>query len=281
MPEVSDSGIAYLALKAAQKLYGKAPSELPSDEMERVQAMAHKQSVLEARVLASPEARDAMVPPASVQTAVQEIRRRYADEEEFHADLASNGLDEAGLTAALQRELMVEAILEKIGTRAEKVNDADVARYYEEHPEQFRRPEMRHARHILITINEEYAENSREQARKRIEAIAADLLKEPGHFEELALKHSECPTALEGGKLGDLPAGKLFPQLDEVLFKLKPGEISGVLESEIGFHLLRCDVITEARTLDLAQARPKIRKALGGKRKRDVQQAWLKQILKA
>lgn len=280
MPEVNDSGIAYLALKAAQKLYGKAPSELPSEEMERVQALAHKQSALEARVLASPEAGDAMVPQASVQAALQEIMRRYADAEEFHADLASNGLDEEGLTAALQRELKVEAILEKVGTRAEKVSDADVARYYEEHPEQFRRPETRLARHILITINDAYPENTRAHARKRIEAIAADLLLEPGHFVELALKHSECPTALEGGKLGDLPAGKLFPQLDEVLFELKTGEISGVLESEIGFHLLRCDMITEARTLELSQASPKIRKALEGMHKRAVQQAWLKKLVK-
>jgi len=105
------------------------------------------------------------------------------------------------------------------------------------------------------------------------------LQKEPGRFEEQALKHSECPTALDGGKLGDLPRGKLFPELDQALFELKAGEVSGVLESELGFHVLRCDAITEANILSMAEAKPHIRKLLEQKRKRVCQQAWVKQVM--
>src|ERR1019366_3830824 len=125
---------------------------------------------------------------------------------------------------ALERELMVEAILEKVGTQAAKISDMDVELYYQYHPEQFRRPETRLARHILITINETIAENTRVEAGRRIAAIATRLAKDPKRFEEQALKHSECPTALEGGKLGDLPRGKLFPELDKALFELNAGE---------------------------------------------------------
>lgn len=74
MPEVIDSGVAYLALKAAQKIYGKIPDALQPAEFERVQNMAQQQHELETRVLAAPEARDAMVPPATLQAAMQEIR---------------------------------------------------------------------------------------------------------------------------------------------------------------------------------------------------------------
>ncbi|MBI5007941.1 MAG: nitrogen fixation protein NifM [Nitrosomonadales bacterium] len=279
MPEVIDSGVAYLALKAAQKLYGKAPAALQVDEFERVQTMAQKQYQLETRVLATPEARDAMVPPSTVQAAMQEIRGRYPNEDDFAGDLAQNGMDETSFAAALEREMKVEAILEKVGTRAESVSDTDVDLYYQYHPEQFRRPETRLARHILITINESMAENTREAAHQRISEIAARLAKEPQRFEEQALKHSECPTALDGGKLGDLPRGKLFPQLDKALFELEAGEVSGVLESELGFHVLRCDCITEAGVLGFVQAKPHIRKVLEQKRKRAFQQAWVKQLV--
>lgn len=281
MPEVIDSGVAYLALKAAQKLYGKAPSVLQPEESGRVQSMAQKQYEMETRVLATPEARDVMVPPATLDAAMQEIRGRYQSEDEFAGDLARNGLDEAAYAAALEREMKVEAILEKVGTRAESVTDMDVDLYYQYHPEQFRRPETRLARHILITINESIAENTRSEARKRIDAIAARLKKEPDRFEEQALKHSECPTALDGGKLGDLPRGKLFPELDKVLFELKAGEVSGVLESELGFHILRCDAITEAGVLGYDQAKQHIRRVMEQKRKRACQQAWVKSLLKA
>jgi peptidyl-prolyl cis-trans isomerase C len=279
MPEVIDSGVAYLALKAAQRLYGKAPAALQPDEFERVQKMAQQQHKLEARVLVAPEARDAMVPPATLQAVMQEIRGRYPNEEDFANDLAQNGLDEASFATALEREMKVEAILEKVGTQAAKVSEMDVELYYQYHPEQFRRPETRLARHILITINETIAENTRVAAGKRIEAIAARLAKEPQRFEEQALKHSECPTALEGGKLGDLPRGKLFPELDKALFELKASEVSGVLESELGFHVLRCDAITEAGVLSYDQAKQHIRKLMEQKRKRVCQQAWVKQLL--
>lgn len=279
MPDVIDSGVAYLALKAAQKLYGKIPDALQPAEFERVQNMAQQQHELETRVLAAPEARDAMVPPATLQAAMQEIRGRYPNEDDFAADLARNGLDEAGFAEALERELKVEAILEKVATHAAHIGDMDVELYYHYHPDQFRRPETRLARHILITVNDTIPENTREAARQRIADIAVRLQKEPGRFEEQALKHSECPTALDGGKLGDLPRGKLFPELEKALFELKAGEVSGVLESELGFHVLRCDAITEANVLSMAEAKPHIRKLLEQKRKRVCQQAWVKQLM--
>ena len=151
--------------------------------------------------------------------------------------------------------------------------------YYQYHPEQFRRPETRLVRHILITINDTIPENTREAAGKRAAEISARLAKEPQRFEEQALKHSECPTALDGGKLGDLPRGKLFPELDQALFEMKAGEVSGVLESELGFHILRCDAITEAGVLGYDQAKQHIRKLLEQKRKRARQQAWMKELL--
>ena len=279
MPESTDRAVAYLALKAAQKIYGKAPAALQPDESERVLNMAQKQHQLEARVLAAPEARDAMVPASTLDLAMQEIRGRYQNEDEFSEDMARNGLDEASFASALEREMKVEAILEKVGTRAESVSDMDVELYYQYHPEQFRRPETRLARHILITLNDTIPENTREAAFKRISEIAARLAKEPQRFEEQALKHSECPTALDGGKLGDLPRGKLFPELDAALFGLNAGEVSGVLESELGFHVLRCDAVTVAGVLGFADAKQHIRKLLEQKRKRVYQQAWIKQLL--
>ncbi len=279
MPEVIDSNVAYLALKAAQKLYSKATAALQPEEFARVQTVAQQQLQLETRMLAAPEARDAMVPPSTLELAMQEIRGRYPSAEEFSDDMARNGLDEASFTSALEREMKIEAILEKVGTQADKVSDMDVELYYQYHPEQFRRPETRLARHILITINDTIAENTRSAASKRINAIQARLVKEPQRFEEQALKHSECPTALDGGKLGDLPRGKLFPELDKALFELKAGEVSGVLESELGFHVLRCDTITEAGILGFDDAKQHIRKLMEQKRKRVCQQAWVKALL--
>ena len=275
MPETA---LAYLELKTAQSLFGKSPTELAEDERQRVRALADRQYGLEARVLRAPEAGDAMVPAASLQAAFEEIRKRYAEEDEFIADLARNGLDQAAFNAALERELRVEAILEKVGARAPQVSEIDVELYYHYHPDQFRRPETRLARHILVTINPTLPDNTEVAARSRIEAIAARLEKSPRRFEEQALKHSECPTALQGGRLGDIPRGQLYPELDAALFSLTAGRISAVLESPLGYHLVLCEAITPERVLSLNQARGPIRARLEKNRKRICQQAWLKQL---
>lgn len=276
---MSEQAVAYLELKAAQNLFGKAPTALEADEREHVRKMAAKQYGLEARVLAAPEARDAMVPPASLAAAMDEIRKRYADEADFHADLQHNGLDEAGFMDALERELLVEAILEKVGTRAAQVSDIDVELYYQYHPDQFRRQETRRARHILVTLNDDLPDNVRSVAQSRIEAIAARLAREPKRFEEQAMKHSECPTALQGGLLGEVPGGQLYPELDAALFQMASGEISEILESPMGLHLLRCETITPAAVLTLKEARGPIRTLLEQRRKRVCQGAWVKQLL--
>lgn len=277
---MSEQFVAYLELKAAQNLFGKAPTALEADQREHVRRMAARQFGLEARVLAAPEARDAMVPPASLAAAMEEIRTRYGDEADFHADLQHNGLDEAGFMEALERELLVEAILEKVGTRAAQVSDIDVELYYQYHPEQFQRPETRRVRHILVTLNDDLPDNTRPVAQGRIEAVAARLARDPQRFEEQALKHSECPTALQGGLLGEVPRGQLYPELDAALFNMAEGEISGVLESPMGLHLLRCDGSVPGSVLTLKQARGPIRTLLEQRRKRACQGAWMKQLLK-
>ena len=69
--------------------------------------------------------------------------------------------------------------------------------------------------------------------------------------------------------------GTLYPELDAVLFKLKPGEVSDVVKSEIGFHVLLCKSIQKAETLSLAKATPKIRQLMKERARRICQRAWL------
>jgi nitrogen fixation protein NifM len=174
--------------------------------------------------------------------------------------------------------MKVDAILEKVASRSARIDEVDIDLYYQFHPDEFMRPEIRRARHILITINEDLPENGREAARKRIDDIAARLAKDPKRFEEQALKHSECPTAMNGGLLGEVVRGKLYPELEAVLFALNAMAISPVVESELGFHILRCDEVMPAGSVPLAQVRDKVREMLETRRRRICQNAWIKSL---
>jgi len=174
----------------------------------------------------------------------------------------------------------VDTVLELVGSRAPNASEVEIGIYYHLHPEQFQKPELREACHIFISINPDYPENSRERALERIAEIRAKLLKKPHKFADLALKHSECPTALQGGGLGLVPRGKLYPELDAALFSMKAGEISEVLESEIGYHVLLCKQIQKAETLSLQKASPKIRQFMKERAKRTCQRAWIANLSK-
>jgi len=89
------------------------------------------------------------------------------------------------------------------------------------------------------------------------------------------MRHSECPTALQGGDLGTVPRGALYPELDAVLFTLKKREVSTVVESEIGLHILLCKQIHAAETLSLAKATPKIRELMQERAKQTIIRTWL------
>lgn len=270
----------YALLRAALTLFKKTPDELQEAELRQAEIQAINEFKIENRVLKAPEAGAVIISDKELQAAYQEIRDRYEDDESFFSDLEKNHLNKNTLSAALYRQCRVNVVMELIASRAPDVSEVEIGIYYHLHPEQFNRPELREACHIFISINPDYPENTRETAFARMQEINAKLQKKPYKFAELALKHSECPTALQGGVLGLVPRGKLYPELDAVLFSIKAGEVSEVVESEIGFHIVLCKQIQRAEMLSLQKATPKIRQLMKERSRRICQRAWLANLPK-
>ena len=273
--------MAYHQLKAAQAVLAKSLPQLSADEAAQVHKVAQRYAEIETAVLGSDEAGTVSVSDTALADALAEVRARYQDEDGFQTALAEAGLDADSLAVALHRDLQVEQVLARVAAQVPAVDAAEAEKVYSRHVERFQVPERRSARHILITINPDLPDNTRAAAQRRIQDIAERLYDQPQCFEQQALKYSECPTALHGGQLGTLPQGELYPQLDQALFAMQPGDISAVLESELGFHILRCDAIEPARTLSFEEVRPALCQRLTEKRARKATQIWLRQCMRA
>lgn len=265
----------YILLRAALALFKKSPNELNPQQLAQATKQAQKEHELEQRVLNSVQAAMVIIPPAEIQDAYQQVRSRYEDEASFAAVLADNQLTIDSLKDALHRQVKVHTVLEKIAAGAEKANDVEIELFYYNHPEKFNRQEQREVAHILISINPDYPENSRENSLKRAKEICALLKKDLSQFADLALKHSECPTALQGGTLGTVGRGKLYPELEQVLFELSANAMSEVVESEIGFHVLWCKKIYPSYTMSLKEAHPRIRQSLQDRYRMQKQRQWI------
>jgi nitrogen fixation protein NifM len=268
----------YLVLKLAHEFHGKSTEALDPAERRRVAALARRQAEIESRILATIEASSVLLPDSSVAGALAEIRQRYPTTEEYAADLARTGLTPASLSQALERDLKVEAVLEQVAHRAPPVSATEIEIFYLQHAERFVKPEVRTLRHILVTINDTLPGNERAAAHEKISAIHLRLTQEPGRFAEQALKHSECPTAMQGGLLGQVPRGKLYPEIDAAAFALPEGGLSGIVESALGFHVLLCEGIEPERCVSLAESGERIRERLETERRQAFQKAWIRQL---
>ncbi|WKJ91239.1 nitrogen fixation protein NifM [Methylomonas montana] len=265
----------YTLLRAALTLFKKAPAELEQLQLRQVEVQAKNEYEIEGRVLNSAEATGVVISDTELNRAYQEVRGRFEDEDAFLAALAANGLDTDALKAALYRQCKVDAVMDRVAARAPKVNEVEIGIFYHSHQEKFHKPEQRTARHILISINPDYPDNTREAAWKRINEVADTLKRKPHKFADLALKYSECPTAVQGGEVGSVVKGTLFPELDAVLFGMKEDAISDVVETEMGFHVIQCLKIIHAETMSLKKATPKIQQIMQDRYRRNCQRTWL------
>lgn len=270
-----DSGLDYLMLATALTRFARAPAELDERELDTVCAEARRQYALQQRILAAPAAAEVVVPAPVVAEAVATLEHRYPDPQAFEEDLARNHLDRARLTRAVARELTVTAAMERLCPGTAQVGDEELEIYYLQHRERFDAPESRVASHILITVNADYAENARRVARRRCEKLVAEVAEDPQRFAELALRHSECPTAMHGGTIGRVARGKLYPELDAVLFALEEGAVSGPIESPLGFHLLRCERVVPAGPLPFDLVRERIAPLVAERKRRACLRAHL------
>lgn len=268
----------YHVLRAAINLFGKGPRQLEPAQLDKVRSQAIKEVELEQLVLDSNEARDVHIPESVLRDSVKQVESGYPDKESYLSDLDDNGMDEAQFKEAIARELKVNTVLDRISSRHAKITEMDCMLFYYMHKDKFSQPETRTARHILITVNDDFEENKRQAVIERMQSIRKRLLNKPKRFPEQATKHSECPTAMNGGLLGKIPKGQLYPELDAVLFNMKDGEISEVVESELGFHILYCEQIHPAGPVSFKEAEARIREKLTKRRMRMCQKSWLAEL---
>lgn len=269
------NAINYVRLKLALQNYQRPPWELTEEETEVLAQQLPRQLTLEARILSYAKQAEIQVTDEALSARLAQVRAGYEDEESWLASLRQVELSLAEFTQALQCELLMEAVLERVVSAVPTISDEAARAWYLDHPRQFLRPERRRVRHILITINEDLIDNQLLVARRRIESLRNQLLMAPLRFAELAERHSECPSALHGGEIGWVAAGQLYPELDAALFRLPEGQLSTILSSPMGFHLLICCGIQEAAPIPLEQALPRIIAAHHERAKSQLQKQWL------
>jgi len=160
-----------------------------------------------------------------------------------------------------RRETDEEALMRQLLDRevtTPQADDAACRRYYDNNQQRFSSPDLFEAAHILISADPEdkpaYA-----AATEQATAIIAALQSKPGDFAQVAREHSACPSAAQGGSLGQVSAGQTVPEFETFLFNLENGQLCPVpVKTRYGVHVLQLDRKIPGRLLPFEQARDRI-----------------------
>ncbi len=136
-----------------------------------------------------------------------------------------------------------------------QANEEEIQTLYESRKDSYQQPEQRHARHILLKTAEGDSEAVRAEQKKKAEEVLQLARKEGSDFSALAQEHSEGPTKERGGDLGFFPNGRMVPTFDKAVFSLQPGEISEVVETQFGYHIIKLEEIRPASVRTFEQVK--------------------------
>ncbi len=121
-----------------------------------------------------------------------------------------------------------------------QTTDEEAKKFYDENASKFQGSEQRHASHILIGASASASPEAKAEAKKKAEQVLAEVKKNPAKFAELAKKYSQDPGSAEkGGDLGTFGRGSMVKPFEDAAFSMKPGEVSGLVQSDFGYHIIK------------------------------------------
>jgi peptidyl-prolyl cis-trans isomerase D len=142
-----------------------------------------------------------------------------------------------------------------------EISEVEISEYYEEHPDEFQNPKTVEARHILIKVGQDAADDEVAKAKEKIE----DILKKARagqDFAELAKQYSEGPSKDKGGHLGSFRREAMVKPFADKAFSMQAGDISDPVRTRFGWHIIKVEKVNEATVSTLADAKDQIRKKL-------------------
>lgn len=208
--------------------------------------------------------RNVLATDAQVDEQVANIKQNFSSEGEFQSALLQRNLTLANLRERLRTNITVRNLTTTVATVA--VTDAEIEQYFREHRSEFDRPEQMHVKHILL----------QDEAEAR---LVLARLRRGEKFEDLARQYSQDPGSKDqGGDLGFVSRGQVVPEFEQVAFTLQPKQVSDIVKTQFGYHLIQLVERRAPQSANLAEVREQIRAQLIGRKQETAFQEWLKQV---
>jgi peptidyl-prolyl cis-trans isomerase C len=205
------------------------------------------------------------VTEADIDAQVASMQKQFPTQAEFDKALSARNTTVEQLKADARVDMAINKMMEAEVAGAVAATDTDAKDFYDKNPDKFTQPESVRASHILI-LTKDADEAAKQAARTKIDALLKRA-KAGEDFAALAKEHSQDGSASQGGDLGFFPRGQMVPEFDQAAFALEPGEISDVVSTQFGYHIIKLTEKKQGSTVPFDQVKPQVVEYLSNQKK--------------
>ncbi len=206
-------------------------------------------------------------------------KKQFASPAVYEKALKESNLNEKDLKLLVRKDIVINNLLGREVAEKVKVTDEEVKKFYDDNKEKFKTEESVKASHILIGVSEKASADDKKKAKEKAESIRKRLVAGED-FAAVAKKESTCPSASQGGDLGSFSKGQMVPEFEKAAFALKPGDISDVVETKFGYHIIKVQEKKPAGTVSFDEAKKNIADYLKGQKVQQGVNAYLEKLRK-
>ncbi|MBN2383295.1 peptidylprolyl isomerase [bacterium] len=223
------------------------------------------------------ETKNITAEPATIDVQFNEIKNQFPSPEDYQNELQKSGMTEDDLRQEIASNIRIETLLEGLYTTLEPVTDKELQDYYQENIDMFKQPEQVRASHILVAFSEEDTPETKTQKRATIDALKKKI-DEGADFATVAQENSDCPSKEKGGDLGFFDRERMVKPFADVAFALTPGQVSDIVETQFGYHIIKMVEKQEPRTVPLEEVSERLTGYIDNQRKQKIVQEYITKL---
>lgn len=254
-------------------------NNVPPDQLQQLQPKLRTQALenlINTELLFREADRKGITPSSeAINTELDGIISRFPSPEAFQQQMTKVGISREQMVKDIEQQLKVTALVKEALVAVETtVTDEEVSQFYQGNPDNFESPEQVRAQHILLKINPNDAPEIKSQKRLELAGLGGKI-QNGADFSKIAGEHSECPSKEQGGDLGFFERGSMVKPFEEAAFTLKVGEVSDIVETQFGYHLIKVTDRKEAGTVPLEEAREAIESYLKNTKEQEAVNSYI------
>jgi len=239
------------------------------------------ENLIEAEVLYQQSQKEKVkVDNQAVNEQIETIKKRFPDEAADKKALEGMSVSEKEIRDQVKRGLVINQLLDTNVRQKITVTEEESNKFYNNNPNLFKQPEQIKASHILIKVASGAEESKKIQARKKIETVQKKV-RQGEDFGLLAKTNSEGPTAQRSGDLGYFSRGQMVKPFEDAAFALNVGEVSEIVETQFGYHLIKVTDKKPARTIPYKEVQQKLEQHLKNEKEKTEIQGYIENLKKS